>query len=146
MYTNNCEFISYIPTSSSPYSLLSPSPDILLRLMAYVVNLTLVMQLLFLVLAGGRCELKQPLIKTVVRRYKASPVKSAIHTKIQAYKINNLFSGKGRDQAFENVSGLIREFYDCAEIHKIKNSIWADPNVAKSPNTSGTRDASTTSG
>ena len=117
-----------------------------MRLMAYVVNLILVMQLLFLAVAGGRCELSSPLIKTVIRLYKDSDVKSEIHIKIQTYANGSLFAGKGRDQTFEYISGLIREYYDCREIRELKDKILAAHSIPEPPNTPRTHSSPATSG
>ncbi|KAF7973926.1 hypothetical protein HWV62_13986 [Athelia sp. TMB] len=99
------------------YDVYQQIPDIIMRLMAYVVNLILVVQLLFLVLADRRCELTSSLIKTVVALYRDSHVKSEIHAKIKVYANGGLFS-KGRDQTFENVSSLIKEYYDSEGIRR----------------------------
>ncbi|KAF7969973.1 hypothetical protein HWV62_25456 [Athelia sp. TMB] len=117
------------------YDIYRQIPDILMRLMAYVVHLILVMQLLFLVLAGGRCELSSPLIKTVITLYKDSHVKSELHIKIQTYANGPLFAGKGRDQTFEYISSLIREYYDCLEIRELKDKILAAHSIPEPPNT-----------
>ena len=124
----------------------SCSPDILMRLMAYVVNLILVIQLLFLALAGGKCELDSALIKTVVTLYKDSHVKSEIHAKIRTYATGPLSIWSGRDQAFENVAGLIKEYYDCPEIRELKDRILAARGLPEPPNTSRTHSSPATSG
>ncbi|KAF7972814.1 hypothetical protein HWV62_17008 [Athelia sp. TMB] len=106
------------------YDVYQQIPDIIMRLMAYVVNLILVMQLLFLALADRRCELTSSLIKTVVALYRDSHVKSEIHAKIKTYANGGLFS-RGRDQTFENVSSLIKEYYDSEGIRELKDKILA---------------------
>lgn len=101
-------------------------------LMQYVVNLILVMQLLFLVLAGGRCKLTENIFKTVVDHYKTSFIKSNIHRAIKEYGA----TGRGRDQTFETVSSLIKRHYNCEEIHELKQKILA-LNNANATTTSG---------
>ncbi|KAF7969974.1 hypothetical protein HWV62_25458 [Athelia sp. TMB] len=128
------------------YDIYQQIPDILMRLMAYVVNLILVIQLLFLALAGGRCELDSALIKTVVTLYKDSNAKSEIHESIRRYATGSLSIWNGRDQAFEIVSGLIKQYYDCPEIRDLKDKIIVAHGLPELPNTSRTHSSLMISG
>jgi len=67
--------------------------DVLQRLMAYIVNLILVLQLLFLVVTSNNLPISRRLIKVTFAAYHNSVAKSQVHTKIREHvKRTGLFS------------------------------------------------------
>ncbi|KZP05817.1 hypothetical protein FIBSPDRAFT_1053887 [Athelia psychrophila] len=106
------------------YDLYQQIPDILTRLMAYVVNLVLVMQLLFLVLAAGKTKISTPLIKRVIEAYHDSDVKVAVQVSIKTYVTESGgFSKMGRDKAFDTVDGLLKRYCESKEISDLTKEI-----------------------
>ncbi|KZP16637.1 hypothetical protein FIBSPDRAFT_794309 [Athelia psychrophila] len=106
------------------YDIYKQIPDILIRLMAYVVNLVLVMQLLFFVLAGGQTKISSPLFKRVIEVYRDSDVKAEVHRSIKEYvKASGAFSTVGRDQAFDTVERLLKRYCESSEISDLKTEI-----------------------
>ncbi|KZP15875.1 hypothetical protein FIBSPDRAFT_1047820 [Athelia psychrophila] len=106
------------------YDTYSQIPDILMRLMAYVVDLILVMQLLFLVLAGEKAKISKPLIMCVVEVYRDSIVKAEVHTKIKTYVTESgVLNRMGRDQAFDTVDGLLKRYCESPDIVQLKDHV-----------------------
>ncbi|KZP02187.1 hypothetical protein FIBSPDRAFT_970314 [Athelia psychrophila] len=106
------------------YDLYQQIPDILTRLMTYVVNLVLVMQLLFLVLAAGKAKMSTPLIKRVIEAYHDSDVKVAVQVSIKTYVTESGgFSKMGRDKAFDTVDGLLKRYCESKEISDLTKEI-----------------------
>ncbi|KZP15884.1 hypothetical protein FIBSPDRAFT_895403 [Athelia psychrophila] len=106
------------------YDIYSQILDILMRLMAYVVDLILVMQLLFLVLAGNKAKISKPLIICVVEVYQDSIVKAEVHTKIKTYVTESgVLNRMGRDQAFDTVDGLLKRYCESPDIVQLKDHV-----------------------
>ncbi|KZP28061.1 hypothetical protein FIBSPDRAFT_1039759 [Athelia psychrophila] len=106
------------------YDIYRQIPDILMRLMAYVVDLILVMQLLFLVLAGEKAKISRPLIMCVVEVYRDSIVKAEVHTKIKTYVTETgVLNRMGRDQAFNTVDGLLKRYCESPDIVQLKDHV-----------------------
>ncbi|KZP28065.1 hypothetical protein FIBSPDRAFT_1039762 [Athelia psychrophila] len=119
------------------YDIYSQIPDILMRLMAYVVDLILVMQLLFLVLAGDKTKISKPLIMCVVEVYRDSIVKAEVHARIKTYVTESgALNRMGRDQAFETVDGLLKRYCENTDIVQLKDHVLS----ARGP-TAGQSDA-----
>lgn len=95
-----------------------------MRLMAYVVDLILVMQLLFLVLAGEKTKISMPLIPRVVEVYRDSDVKAAVHARIKKYVTEpGALNRMGRDQAFDTIAGLLEHYCESPDIVQLKNNV-----------------------
>lgn len=95
-----------------------------MRLMAYVVHLTLVMQLLFLALAAGETKISNLLIKRVVEAYQNSDVKVNVNASIKKYVIESRgYSKMGRDQAFDTVDDLLKQYCESPDIIQLKDDI-----------------------
>ncbi|KZP07192.1 hypothetical protein FIBSPDRAFT_875784 [Athelia psychrophila] len=94
--------------------------------MAYVVDLILVMQLLFLflVLAGEKAKISKPLIMCVVEVYRDSIVKADVHTRIKTYITESGgLNRMGRDQAFDTVNGLLKRYCESHDIVQLKDHV-----------------------
>ncbi|KZP30059.1 hypothetical protein FIBSPDRAFT_142700 [Athelia psychrophila] len=116
------------------YDLYEQIPDILTRLMEYIVNLVLVMQLLFLVLATSKTEISNPLIKSVIEVYRDSGVKARVHTSIKQYVAESRgLSKMGRDPAFDTVDRLLKQYCGGTEISRLKDQILSANGLAAEP-------------
>ncbi|KZP07225.1 hypothetical protein FIBSPDRAFT_804219 [Athelia psychrophila] len=113
------------------YDIYSQIPDILMRLMAYVVNLILVMQLLFLVLAGEKTKISKPLIMCVVEVYRDSIVKAEVHARIKTYVTESgALNRMGRDHAFETVDELLKRYCENTDIVQLKDDVLSAHGLA----------------
>lgn len=102
-----------------------------MRLMTYIVHLILVMQLLFLVLAAGGTKISKPLIRRVVEVYKDSDVKDNVDASVKKYVKESLGFGKmDRDQAFETVAGLLKQYCESPNIIQLKDNILSTHGLA----------------
>ncbi|KZP08876.1 hypothetical protein FIBSPDRAFT_964416 [Athelia psychrophila] len=116
------------------YDIYRQIPEILIRLMVYVVNLVLVMQLLFLVLADGNTKISSPLIQRVIEVYRSSDVRVEVHASIKKFVTESGgFGGVGRDQAFDLVDGLLKRYCESTEISLLKNQIISANGLAAEP-------------
>lgn len=102
-------------------------PEILERLMEYVVNLVLIMQLLFIVHDGGKHKISIFLIERVVDAYKKSDIKKEVNSKIKAY-VDSLkgINKMDRDKAFDTVERLLRDYCKDAEILQLEDEVIKD--------------------
>lgn len=100
-----------------------------MRLMAYLVDLILVMQILFLaVLSTGR-PISRHLIKRVVNLYKDSLVKADVHHAVKQYvQGTGIFARTNRDNALDTVTHLINRYSKDPEILDLTNrSLLSNP-------------------
>jgi protein-arginine kinase len=78
------------------------------RLMAYIVDFTIIMQLIFGLVANARLRLSRRLIKLVFKAYSKSEEKSKIHKEIKDHvKLAGRFN---RDAALAKIVQLIKEY------------------------------------
>lgn len=102
--------------------------------MEYVVNLVLVMQLLFLVLAAGKTEISSLLIKRVIEVYRDSDVKFDVHEAIEKSVAKSKgFTKGGRDEAFETVDELLNRYCESTEISLLTDKIMSAKGLAAEP-------------
>ncbi|KIJ35988.1 hypothetical protein M422DRAFT_782383 [Sphaerobolus stellatus SS14] len=102
------------------------SDDTLRRLMAYIINLTLVMQNIFWLttMTEGR-PITRRLIKLAFKSYQESREKTQVHNDLYEYvKQAGLIERAGRDGVLEKIEQLInRNRIDSAEMHSLKDRI-----------------------
>ncbi|KIJ27167.1 hypothetical protein M422DRAFT_78873, partial [Sphaerobolus stellatus SS14] len=78
------------------------------RLMAYIVDLTLIMQNVFYLAVIGDRPITRRLIKFAFRSYKESDIKEAVHSEINAYVLQaGILERAGRDRVLEKIKELI---------------------------------------
>ncbi|KAG1735752.1 uncharacterized protein EDB91DRAFT_552075 [Suillus paluster] len=83
------------------YDVYQVSRVVLQRVMSYIVDLTLVLQTLYLVSESQ--EVSRRAIKLAVRSYIESPISGEVHTRIQEYdKELTLLDRRGRDTLKQN--------------------------------------------
>jgi|ERR1700733_3195982 hypothetical protein len=91
--------------------------------MAYIVDLTLVMQNLFWLAVVDHHPITRHLIKLAFKAYQESPVKAQVHNAISDYvKEAGLFERAGRDGVLAKIEELIdRNRIESAEMHVLKS-------------------------
>jgi hypothetical protein len=91
--------------------------------MAYIVDLTLVMQNLFWLAVVDHHPITRRLIKLAFKAYQESPVKAQVHNAIIDYvKEAGLVERAGRDGVLAKIEELIdRNRIESAEMHALKN-------------------------
>ncbi|KIJ27243.1 hypothetical protein M422DRAFT_784985 [Sphaerobolus stellatus SS14] len=102
------------------------SDDTLRRLLAYIVNLTLVMQNIFwLTTMTEGHPITRRLIKLAFKSYQESTEKTQVHNDLYEYvKQAGLIERAGRDSVLEKIEQLInRNRIDSAEMHSLKDRI-----------------------
>lgn len=93
--------------------------------MAYLVDLTLVMQLLFSAIANAH-PVSRRLIKLTANAYKQSKTKKHVHLAIENYVHGMKPSGTESDGALDIVEGLIKQYSRVPEMDALKNSILSN--------------------
>jgi hypothetical protein len=93
--------------------------------MAYIVDLILVVQLLFLVVTSNNLPISRRLIKVTFAAYHDSVAKLQVHTKIREHVTRTgLLSRGDRDSALKKIIELIRRYHDrSAEMVQLKAQI-----------------------
>ena len=78
------------------------------RLMAYIVDFTIIMEVIFGLVVNARLRLSRRLIKLVFKAYSISEERSKVHKEIQEHvKLAGRFE---RDAALAKIIQLIREY------------------------------------
>ena len=103
------------------------------RLMAYIVDLTLIMQNLFWFMAINHVPVSRRLVKLASLTYRESDVRSQVHHKIEMYvRRANIIDRAHRDGAIGQIVELIDSYrMDTAEMFKLKDAIGAFDTSAK---------------
>jgi len=109
------------------YDVYRQSHDILQRLMAYIVDLILVVQLLFSVVASNNLPISRRLIKVTFAAYNDSIAKTQVHTKIREHVSKaGIFNPGNRDSALNKIVELIKHHHEgTAEMIQSKQQILA---------------------
>lgn len=90
-------------------SLISYRRNNLEHIMAYIIDLTLVMQILFWI-ADGQHAISRRLIKLAFKAYSDSPVKGKVHNMVAAHaKYITLLSPGGPDATLEEIENIIHQ-------------------------------------
>jgi len=107
------------------YQTYQQSEETLRRLMAYIIDLTLVMQNLFWLSVVDERPMSRRLIKLALKAYNESPQKTRIHNAIVDYvKQAGVFERAGRDGVLEKIEELINSHrIESAEMHSLRNRI-----------------------
>jgi hypothetical protein len=108
------------------YDVYTQSRDVLQRLMAYIVDLILFVQLLFSVAASSNLPISCRLIKTTFAAYNDSIAKTQVHSKIREHVANAGIFNRDRDSALNKIVELIKQHHEgCAEMIQMKDQILA---------------------
>jgi len=93
--------------------------------MAYIVDLTLIMQNLFLLAIIDHHPVNRRLIKLAFKAYKESPVKDSVHNEIREYvKRTGVVDRVNRDGALDKIVELIeRNRIESAEMRSLRGRI-----------------------
>jgi hypothetical protein len=93
--------------------------------MAYIIDLTLVMQNLFWLVAGDKHTVSRRLVKLAFRSYNESAMKAGAHHEIAEYVQGaSVFDRADRDGALDKIVELINKHrIDSAEMFRLKDRI-----------------------
>jgi len=94
--------------------------------MAYIIDLTLVMQNIFFCMeVVGHRPLTRRLIKFALKTYKESAVKEAVHRDINEYvQKAGIFERVGRDKVLEKIEDLInKNRIESAEMRSLRDQV-----------------------
>jgi len=107
------------------YQVYKQSDETLRRLMAYIVDLTLIMQNLFWLAVTVRRPVTVRLIKLVIKWYSESPEKDRVHSDISKYvRQAGVFDRAKRDTVLDKIVELIgRNRIESAEMHALNGHI-----------------------
>jgi len=109
------------------YDVYKQSRDILQRLMAYIIDLILVVQLLFSVVASDNLTISRRLIKITFAAYNDSIAKTQVHTKIREHVTKaGILNPRNRDSALNKIVELIKHHHEgTSEMIQLKQQILA---------------------
>src|SRR6202167_6346884 len=104
-----------------------PSPGTLRRLMAYIIDLTLIMQNLFWLVAIYRVPVSRRLIKFASKAYKESDAMADVHQEIESYVQGaGIIDRMHRDDAIRQMVELIDRYrIGTVEMFKLKDEFGA---------------------
>jgi hypothetical protein len=108
------------------YDVYRRSDDTLRRLMAYIIDLTLVMQNIFwLVVISGHTKISRRLIKLAFKSYAESAIKARVHVEIEKYiKAAGILDRGDRDNALAKVIELINDHrIESADMFKLRDRV-----------------------
>jgi hypothetical protein len=92
--------------------------------MAYIIDLTLIMQNLFWLMAIYRVPVSRRLVKLASLAYKDSEVRAQVHFEVEKYvRGTNIFNRIHRDGAIGQIIKLLNRYRtDTAEMFKLKDT------------------------
>ena len=101
------------------------SHSTLRRLMAYIIDLTLIMQNLFWLMAIYHVPVSRRLVKFASLAYNDSEVRAQVHFEVEQYVQGaNAFDRAHRDGAIGQIEDLLNRYrIDTAEMFKLKDAI-----------------------